>query len=73
MNRHVRLALIMAVATTAIIAIAAVAWRAYLIEGQGVIMRPRPLAPVILFAVPLILRHPRCSRPTPRVVQAGNL
>lgn len=86
MNRHVRLALIMAVATTAIIAIASVAWRAHLIEDQGIVMRPRPLAPVILLAVPLVLlgilvaagRHlasykPGISEGNPRHVQAALL
>lgn len=86
MNRHVRLALITAVATTAIIAVAAVSWRIYLIEGQGVLMRPRPLAPIILLAVPLILlailvaavRHlasykPGISEGNPRHIQAALL
>lgn len=86
MNRHVRLVLIMAVATTAMIAIAAIAWRVYLIGGQGLVMRPRPLAPVILLAVPVVLlgilvaagRHlasykPGISEGNPRHVQAALL
>lgn len=55
MNRHVTFALVIAVITTTLLAVAAIGWRIYLVEALGVELRPRPLAPLILLAVPAIL------------------
>lgn len=55
MNRRVMFALVMAVIATVLLAVAAIGWRIYLVEAVGVELRPRPLAPLILLAVPAIL------------------
>lgn len=55
MNRHVKLVLWVAVAVMVATAIAAIAWRAQIPASLAAQLRPRPLAPFILLAVPLIL------------------
>jgi hypothetical protein len=86
MNRHVKCVLVSATIATAVFALSAIGWRAHLVMVQEVALRPRPLAPAILLAIPLILaavliaaeRHlagykPGISQDNPRHTQAALL
>lgn len=86
MNRHVRFLLAACVLASLAFALAAIGWRLHLVQGLGLPLRPRPLAPYILLAVPVILaavlvaaeRHlagfrPGVSQDNPRHTQAALL
>jgi hypothetical protein len=55
MNRHVKLALWTAVAAMLLLAAAAIGWRMHLEELGGVKLPHRPLAPLILLAIPAVM------------------
>jgi hypothetical protein len=55
MNRYVKLGLWTAVATMLALAVAAIGWRTQVEGLEGVTLPHRPLAPVILLAVPLVM------------------
>ena len=55
MNHHVKYVLVMATIATAAFALSAIGWRIHLVVVQEVALRPRPLAPLILLAIPIIL------------------
>lgn len=84
MNRHVTFVLVAAILASLVFALAAIAWRFHLVHNLGLTLRPRPLAPFILLAVPVVLglvlwrseRHlaehiPGVSEENPRHLQAG--
>ena len=84
MNRHVKFILVAAILASLGFALAAIGWRVRLVQNLGLTLRPRPLAPFILLAVPAVLalvlwraeRHlaehiPGVSEENPRHLQAS--
>jgi len=55
MNRHVKFVLFTAVLASLVFALAAIGWRIHMVHNLGLELRPRPLAPFILLAVPAVL------------------